>query len=146
MFFLSLSMLTGFYSCNKPNELFGIWESDDFEIEYKSPALPPYPYSGEELVLRGKMTLHFKYASGLTVSFNSLELFDRKNNITYHVSSHSCHPFDEDASYSYDGKKLTLTFSEYSSFSGQTWTGKVKKTTIDLRAFFGETVVFRQKK
>lgn len=150
VFVLSLSMLLGLSSCDKEkslNELYGTWESDDFEIEYKSSALPPFPYSGEELVLRGKMTLRFMSNSISSVGVNmiiyNLELFDRKNNITYDYADMSCCPMD--VSCTYDRKTLTLTFGDNSPFPKQIWKGKVHKNTMKLTVIFGETVKLKKK-
>ena len=145
----SLFTLASFYSCDKSDEkLYGTWECDYFEVEYKDTALPPHPYYlDEELVLRGQMTLLFEESGKAGMTFNSLELFDRKNNITYSVVNiMRCCPYDE-ITYTCDGRKnLTLTFIDsYGPFPRQTWTGKVKKNTIDLTIIFGKTVTFKKK-
>ena len=145
-FVLSLFIVTSFYSCNKSDDnLYGVWESDYFEVEYKDPH--PY-YLDEELILRAKMTLvfgNYPYYRA-TITINNLELFDRKNDITYHNTNlMGCCPFEYQPTYIYDGRKnLTLTFDNYGLFSRQTWTGKVKKDIIDVKIIFGKTVTFRK--
>ena len=141
---LILFIVTSFYSCDKSDEnVYGTWESDYFEVEYKDPALPPHPYLDEELILRGKMTLELKSHTNAYMFFNSLELFDKKNDIIYdNTIGHDL--FYQDIHHTYNGRKFTLTFGDYGFFRNQTWTGKVKKHTIDLTIIFGETVTFRK--
>ena len=131
-----------FYSCDKPNILdWTTWESDYFEFEYKDTSVPPPPYLNEELVLRGQMTVSFEEENFARITTFSFELFDKKNNITYSYCDNIFHI----ASYTCDGNKVTLTFHSDGSFSGQRWTGNVRKTTMDLRIVFGETVKFTKK-
>ncbi|MCL2291119.1 MAG: hypothetical protein FWC34_10555 [Bacteroidetes bacterium] len=133
-----LCALACFYSCDKPDSLeWTTWESDYFEIEYK-PLLPPHPYLDEELILRGEMTISFQGGDAY-IAIDRLELFDRRNGIIYHPYD----PWGKNASYTCDRKNLTLNFSStVDSFWGQTWTGKVGKTTMNLKIVFGETVRF----
>jgi len=145
----SLFALTSFYSCDKSNEkLYGTWECNYFEVEYKDTALPPHPYYlDEELVLRGEMTLVFQQDDDrATMIFNNLELFDKKNNIIYYnADGRRVYRLMHTATYTYNkGKNLTLTFDDYGPFPRQTWTGKVKKNTIDLTIIFGKTVTFKK--
>ena len=140
---LSLFIGTCFHSCNKLETLeWSTWESDYFEMEYKDTALPPHPYLDEELILRGKVTVFFEenYAS---IWVHSFGLFDKKNNIMYYCYDNTQYL---GANYTYDGKNVTLSFYPSTSFfSKQRWTGKMKKKTMDLKVFFGETVIFRKK-
>ena len=142
-FVFTLFMLTCFYSCDKHEQLDGtIWKSDYFEIEYKDPTLPSYLYLNEGQILRGILIFDFKQGFVLAKTSN-IELYDKKNDIIRKPYT-SCCPH-EYGFYTYDKKKLTLTFDNaVGFFSDQIWRGKVKTHTINLKVPSNETITFKK--
>jgi len=135
LWFTNLLLFFCLFSCEKPNPVAGTtWKSDHFFAYYDMPNIDP-EYKDVKISIKGDVTVSFK-AEGKALLKAELNIEEVESHASYKLT------IEEDATYTYTSKTVTLDVNFNKLRYEDYWTGKVEENTLTFRYLFGVAVKF----
>jgi len=135
LWFTNLLLLFCLFACDKPTPIAGTtWKSDLFLAYYDMPNIDP-EYDDIKISIKGNVTVSFK-ENGMALIKAELDIEEVQSHVSYKLT------FEEDATYTYKSKTVTLDLNLKKLRYEDYWTGKVEENTLTFRYLFGVAVKF----